>query len=128
MTNFKIYNIMTKKKTKVQEPVCPDYIHSMTKELADLLHHRQEDRFHKFEAFRYLMEKQAVKRSENPSEKQCPFTVTITQLALDWKWHRHTVTSFLEDLTRLGVIAFQKTREGFEISFTNLLIPSLSEI
>lgn len=117
---------MTRKKTKPQEPQCPDYIHSLPKELADLLHQKQEDRYSKYEAFRYLMEKQAVRSLEDSDRKLVPFTVAITQLATDWKWHRHTVSAFLDDLQVLDVLSVGKTREGFDICFTTLSFPSVA--
>lgn len=117
---------MTKKKIKVQEPQCPDYIHSLPKELADLLHQRQEDRFSKFEAFRYLIEKQSIRSLDEPENKLVPFTVTITQLSIEWKWHRHTVTAFLDDLQVLDVLNVEKSREGFNICFTKLSFPSVA--
>ena len=95
---------MSKKKNKTIELVCPYYVHSLPKELADILHQRQDDRFPKFEAFRYLMEKQALTYLESDGKAQSSFLVTITQLSLDWKWHRHTVTAFLEDLKKAGFL------------------------
>ena len=116
---------MSKKKNKTTEITCPYYVHSLPKELADILHQRQDDRFHKFEAFRYLMEKQALAHIETAGKATSSFLVTITQLSLDWKWHRHTVTAFLEDLKKLGVLTIEKSREGFTIAFNNLSIPSV---
>ena len=116
---------MSKKKNKTIELVCPYYVHSLPKELADILHQRQDDRFPKFEAFRYLMEKQALTYLDSDVKAQSSFLVTITQLSLDWKWHRHTVTAFLEDLKKAGFLTIEKSREGFTIAFTNLSIPSV---
>lgn len=117
---------MTKKKTKVQEPQCPDYTHLMTKELCDLLHIKQEDRYNRFEAFRYLIEKQAKHCLAQSAAVLIPFTSTITQLSIDWQWHRHTVTAFLEDLQLLDILTVVKTREGVNICFNHLSIPSLA--
>lgn len=116
---------MTKKKSNTQEQQCPDYSLTLTKELADLLHQKQDDRYSKFEAFRSLLQRQAVASKENHSDDPVPFALTVTQLSIEWKWHRHTVTSFLDDLMMIGVITLSKSREGVVLCFTNLIFPSL---
>ena len=85
------------KRTKPTQPghPCPDYIHSLPKKLADTLHSKSKDRYTKYDAFHYLMERQAVHTSDQSKNHTRPFTVTITELSVDWGWHRHTVTAFL---------------------------------
>ena len=117
---------MTKKKTNTQEPQCPDYSHTLTKVLADQLHQKQDDRYSKFEAFRCLLQRQALASQEAKSDAPVPFTLTVTQLAAEWKWHRHTVASFLDDLQTIDVITLSKSREGVTICFSNLSFPSLT--
>lgn len=117
---------MTKKKTKAQEPQCPDYIHSMPKELADLLHQKQDDRYSKFEAFRYLIEKQGIRSLDDPDMRLVPFSITVTKLSIDWNWHRHTVTAFLDDLQVLDVLTVGKSRDGVSICFNKLSFPSVA--
>lgn len=109
---------MTKKKEKVQAIPCPDYTHSLPKELADLLHQKPDTRYTKFEAFRYLMEQQALQMKEKSADTIQPFIVTVTQLASLWNWHRHTVTVFLDDLMVLGIITKEKIYDGFKLCFT----------
>jgi len=111
---------MTKKKEKVQAPACPDYTHSLPKELADLLHQKPDTRYSRYEAFRYLMEQQALKMADQALAQMQPFVVTVTQLASLWNWHRHTVSVFLDDLMLLGVITKEKIYDGFKICFTGL--------
>ena len=80
------------KRTKPTQPghPCPDYIHSLPKKLADTLHSKSKDRYTKYDAFHYLMERQAVHTSDQSKNHTRPFTVTITELSVDWGWHRHT--------------------------------------
>ena len=59
-------------------PKCPDYIHSLPKRLADDLHQKPGERYSKYEAFRYLCERQAVHSSDQSRNHTDPFTVTIT--------------------------------------------------
>lgn len=94
----------------------------MTKGLADLLHTKGDERCHKFEALRYLLELQAIHNHSTPEESPSPFTVTITQLSVAWKWHRHTVTAFLNDLMLLGALTKEKTNDGFRLLFTDLML------
>lgn len=65
-------------------PKCPDYIHSLPKRLADDLHQKPGERYSKYEAFRYLCERQAVHSSDQSRNHTDPFTVTITELSVDW--------------------------------------------
>ena len=102
---------------------CPDYIHSLPKRLADTLHQKTKDRYTKYEAFHYLMERQAVNNSEESKNHTRPFTVTITELSLDWGWHRHTVTAFLGKLVALDYLTVEKTPEGFSLLLNDLYLP-----
>lgn len=113
---------MTKKKTNVQAPECPDYTHSLPKELADLLHQKPDTRYSKYEAFRHLIELQAVEMLSHSEQELQPFIVTVTNLASLWNWHRHTVTVFLDDLMALGVITKEKIYDGFKLCFTDLSV------
>ena len=66
------------KRTKPTQPghPCPDYIHSLPKKLADTLHSKSKDRYTKYDAFHYLMERQAVHTSDQSKNHTRPFTVT----------------------------------------------------
>lgn len=115
---------MTRKKTAAQGRPCPAYAHAMPKRLADLLHQKQGDRYTKFEAFRYLCERQARQENESVDSTSSPFTVTITQLSVDWGWHRHTVTAFLENLAGLGILSIEKNTSSFSLFLTGLSVQS----
>jgi len=108
---------MTKKAINQPTIKCPGYVHSLPKELADILSQKQKERFSKFAAFCYLMEKQAIQITLNPDKCTTPFIVTITELSLAWGWHRHTVSDFLEDLSSIKVLSVEKTSLGFKIQF-----------
>ena len=120
--NTKTNKTMTKKKSLKQGPPCPAYEHSLPKTLADLLHQKQGERYTKYEAFRYLCERQALQAASDPSGCPTPFTVTITDLSLDWGWHRHTVTDFLEKLSGLGMLTVEKTTTSFHLFLTGLSV------
>ena len=106
-------------------PKCPDYIHSMPKRLADALHQKPGERYSKYEAFRYLCERQAVHSSDQSRNHTGPFTVTITELSVDWGWHRHTVTAFLGKLVALDYLTVEKTQTGFSLLLNDLCVPDL---
>ena len=115
------------KRIKLTKPgtQCPDYIHSLPKKLADTLHQKTGDRYSKYEAFRYLMERQAVQNSDESKNNTCPFTVTITELSVDWGWHRHTVTAFLGQLVDLNYLTVEKTPTGFSLLLNDLFVPDI---
>ena len=106
---------------------CPDYIHCLPKRLADVLHQRTGERYSRFDAFRDLMERQAIQASDLSRSLADPIEVTITELSVDWGWHRHTVTAFLESLTTLGYLTVEKTVTCFRLLLTDLLIPDIHE-
>lgn len=110
-------------KTKETSAGCPDYMARLPKSLADLLHQKADDRFPKYEAFRYLLEKHSIANRGNNAGELSPFTITVTQMAKDWLWHRHTVSSFLQDLVNLKVLTVEKVSGGCLICFTRHIIP-----
>ena len=71
------------------------------------------------------MERQAVNNSEESKNHTRPFTVTITELSVDWGWHRHTVTAFLGKLVALDYLTVEKTPEGFSLLLNDLYLPDL---
>ena len=115
------------KRTKPKDPArpCQDYIHSLPKKLADVLHQSGGDKYTKFEAFRDLMQRQAVQNSDESKNHTRPFTVTITELSVDWGWHRHTVTAFLGKLVALDYLTVEKTPTGFSLLLNDLCVPDL---
>ena len=113
---------MTRKKSTVQAR-CPEYTHYLTKSLADLLHQTPTGRLNKYEAFRSLLEMAATNDASNGTmAAPSPLVVTVSQLARDWEWHRHTVTAFLDSLANLGVLSREKTQGGFVIRFRFLTV------
>ena len=116
---------MRKNKPAEQDRQCPDYIHSLPKKLADMLHQPGAERYTKFDAFRYLLERQAVHKSDESKNHTRPFSVTITELSIGWGWHRHTVTAFLEKLVALGYLTVETTKTGFNLLLNDLFVPDL---
>lgn len=116
---------MRKNKPADPERKCPDYIHSLPKVLADVLHQPGADRYTKFEAFRDLMQRQAVHNSNESKNHTRPFFVTVSELSVQWGWHRHTVSSFLEKLASLEYLSIEKVVNGFNIHLNALFVPDL---
>ena len=113
---------MRKNKTAEPESSCPDYIHSLPKKLADVLHQPSGDRYTKFEAFRDLMQRQAVQNSDESKNHTSPFFVTVSELSVQWGWHRHTVTAFLQKLVRMGYLSVEKTTSSFKLRLSELFV------
>lgn len=116
---------MRKNKTTEPERKCPDYIHSLPKKLADLLHQPGGERYTKFEAFRDLMQRQAVQNSDESKNHTRPFFVTVSELSVEWGWHRHTVSAFLEKLVALEYLTVEKVTNGFNLHLNALYVPDL---
>ena len=108
---------MRKNKTAEPERSCPDYIHSLPKKLADVLHQPSGDRYTKFEAF--------VQNSDESKNHTSPFFVTVSELSVLWGWHRHTVSAFLEKLSALEYLTIEKVTNGFNLHLIALFVPDL---
>ena len=105
---------------------CPPSTPPLPKPLADILRHRYGERYTRYNAFRYLLEKQALHLWAGGSEDELPLHVTVSELAREWKWHRHSVTDFLGKLKDAGVITVEKSGGYFRIFFPKLeLAPQL---
>ena len=63
--------------------------------------------------------------SQGTDNVPTPLTVTVSQLAREWDWHRHTVSAFLDHLAELGVLSRDKTPDGFVIRFISLTVPAV---
>ena len=115
------------KRINTKEPgrECPDYIHSLPKKLADLLHQKTGERYTKYEAFRDLMERQAIHNSDESKNHTSPFFVTVSELSVLWGWHRHTVSAFLEKLAALEYLTIEKVTNGFNLHLIALFVPDL---
>ena len=117
---------MSKSKNKTLALKCPPYTHPLPKPLADILRHRYGERYTRYNAFRYLLEKQALHLWAGGSDDELPLYVTVSELAREWKWHRHSVTDFLGKLKDAGVITIEKSGGYFRIFFPKLeLAPEL---
>jgi len=115
------------KRINTKEPgrECPDYIHSLPKKLADLLHQKTGERYTKYEAFRDLMQRQAIHNSDESKNHTGPFEVTVSELSVAWGWHRHTVTAFLQKLSGLGYLSVEKNPMSFTLLMNDLFVPDL---
>lgn len=111
---------MTKSKQFKLAPPYPPYTHPLPKPLADILRHRYGERYTRYNAFRYLMERQALHMWAGGSEDEIPLQVTVSALAREWKWHRHSVTDFLTKLRDAGFVTIEKGGGYFRI-----LLPKL---
>ena len=109
---------MTRKRINPKDTPCPDYKLLLPKSLADFLHQKQDERYSKFEAFRYLIELQAALGLGIENDAQSQICITITQLSEDWGWHRHTVSAFLDELVKMGYMTKEKGGDGFKLSFS----------
>ena len=117
---------MSRSKNKSLALKCPPYTHPLPKPLADILRHRYGERYTRYNAFRYLLEKQAFHLWAGGSEDELPLHVTVSELAREWKWHRHSVTDFLGKLRDTGAISLEKGGGYFRIFFPELsLAPQL---
>lgn len=80
----------------------------------EFLQEKTGERKTKLEAYCDLMAKASAHfvspflkgRVEEPGDNQCH--VTLSELAVEWKWHRVTVRSFLDKLEELGQIQREK--------------------
>ena len=109
---------MTRKRINPQDAPCPEYTILLPKNLAEFLHQKQDERYSKFEAFRYLIELQAAHGLGTDEVTPVTMIVTITQLSEDWAWHRHTVSAFLDELVKMGYLTKVKGGDGFKLTFS----------
>ena len=113
---------MKKDHTARQKPKRPAYNHAMPKELADYLRQKEVERLSKFDAFHDLMERQARLLVEPTEDNASTIVVTLTQLAGDWGWHRHSVSRFLDHLADLGVVTHQQVGHSSRLRLPGLEI------
>jgi hypothetical protein len=115
---------MTKINGNILDRTCPDYTITISKQTADTLRQRPEDRVSRYDAFRQLVELAAHNQSSsNPESAAGTATVRISALADTWHWHRHTVKTFLDELVETGAMTYEKTPDGVCL---NLICLSLS--
>lgn len=113
---------MKKDHTDRQEPMLPAYTHAMPKQLADYLRQKDVERLSKFDAFHDLMQRQARLLVEPSEANASTIVVTLTQLAGDWGWHRHSVSRFLDHLSDLGVLSYQQVGHSSRLCLPGLEI------
>ncbi len=110
------------RKNKKKEPAlpCPPYTHPLPKPLADILRHPHGERYTRFNAFRSLLEMQALHlwAGGDPDERR--LAVTVSALARRWGWHRHSVTDFLRKLEAAGAVTIEKGEGYFWITVPEL--------
>lgn len=104
----------------------------------DFFHYLQErpaERFSRFEAYIYMLDKAcACFRPDNIEKKWIPaigdgqFFITKTQLAIDWHWHRATVRDYLAKLTEFGHLVIEEHLKGILCTMPHLIIPATPSI
>ena len=68
------------------------------------------------------MERQARLLVEPSEENASTIVVTLTQLAGDWGWHRHSVSRFLDHLSELGVLSHQQVGHSSRLRLPGVVI------
>lgn len=88
-------------------------------ELIDCLKSKGNHRLTRYDAFVWMIEhiqKGIIIRDANGTIiRSMPYSASYKRLAEDWNWERHTVQSFIEELTALSVISTK--REGNVFAF-----------
>ena len=86
---------------------------------------KKQPKYSRLEAFRDLMQRQAVQNSDESKNHTSPFFVTVSELSVLWGWHRHTVSAFLEKLSALEYLTIEKVTNGFNLHLIALFVPDL---
>ena len=88
-------------------------------ELIDCLKSKGNHRLTRYDAFVWMIEhiqKGIIVRDANGTfVRLAPYSASYKRLAEDWNWERHSVQSFIEELTALSVITTK--REGNVYAF-----------
>ena len=81
-------------------------------ELIDCLRSKGNRRLTRYDAFVWMMEHiqkgVAVRDADGNVKRFAPYSASYKRLAEDWNWDRHTVQSFIEELTALSVITSKR--------------------
>lgn len=81
-------------------------------ELIDCLRSKGNHRLTRYDAFVWMMEHiqkgVAVRDADGVVVNSAPYSASYKRLAEDWNWERHTVQSFIEELTALSVITSKR--------------------
>ncbi len=104
----------------------------------DFFHYLQErpmERFSRFEAYIYMLDKacanycpQNIEKKWIPAIGEGQFFITKTQLAADWHWHRATVRDFLARLTDFGCLVIEEHLKGILCTMPRLIVTQNSSI
>lgn len=99
-------------------------------ELFDFLQERRNERYTRFEAYCYLLDKACrrytppnIPPQHIPKIAPCQFFITKTELADDWHWHRATVRDFLNKLATYGQIRTEEHLKGTLCTMPGLTVP-----
>lgn len=121
-------NIKRKKKMK-NLPVEMTEIRSCMK-FFDFLQERHGERYTKFEAYCYLLNKACVQyipenfpKESRPHLAEYQFITTKTELSEVWHWHRATVRSFLDKLVECGQLIRKDYAKSIFCTMTALSSP-----
>ena len=81
-------------------------------ELIDCLRSKGNRRLTRYDAFVWMIEHiqkgVAVRDADGIVKRFAPYSASYKRLAEDWNWDRHTVQSFIEELTALSVITSKR--------------------
>lgn len=81
-------------------------------ELIDCLRTKGKQRLTRYDAFVWMIEHIqkgiAVRDADGIVKRFAPYSASYKRLAEDWNWDRHTVQSFIEELTALSVITSKR--------------------
>lgn len=95
--------------------------------LFDFLQERHNDRYTKFEAYCYLLNKacehyipENLLKDDLPALADCQFITTKTELSEIWHWHRATVRTFLDKLSEYGQLEKYDMTKGTVYTMTCL--------
>ena len=86
-------------------------------ELIDCLRTKGNHRLTRYDAFVWMMEHiqkgVAVRDADGIVVNSAPYSASYKRLAEDWNWERHTVQSFIEELTALSVITSKRQGNAY---------------
>lgn len=95
-------------------------------ELIDCLRSKGNHRLTRYDAFVWMMEHiqkgVAVRDADGVVISSAPYSASYKRLAEDWNWERHTVQSFIEELTALSIITSKRQGNVYAFSLARNLI------
>lgn len=99
-------------------------------DLIDCLRSKGNHRLTRYDAFVWMMEHiqkgVAVRDADGVVVNSAPYSASYKRLAEDWNWERHTVQSFIEELTALSVITSKRQGNVYVFSSARSLTNSSS--